>query len=351
MLSSDLLDKIDAVARMIRKDGEFQDERFGGMQIIAFGDFFQLPPVYRSDSNGVDGRDRSWRPFCFDSPVWSDLGLSQNVVELQEVQRQDNMEFISLLNKVRIGKVQESDINALNSKCLVSATNPLPTDGIVPTRLYVLNKDVDSENMTRLAELEGKEIVCKAMDEWRESMPIGTPASTKKMMMDSLSMEVPDEVRLKIGAQVMLTRNKDLERNLVNGSRGVVERFVEEDDFLVPIVRFDNGVITKIAPVESVRYNTDGGQGCLVRMQIPLKLAWAITIHKSQGSTLSRASLDITSAFEYGQCYVALSRVRSLEGLWLERPAKLRNIMVSPQVVDFFQRKGRARSQTEDDRY
>ena len=104
---------------------------------------------------------------------------------------------------------------------------------------------------------------------------------------------------------------------------------------LVPIVRFDSGVITKIAPVESVRYNPDGGKGCLVRMQIPLKLAWAITIHKSQGSTLTRALLDVSSAFEYGQCYVALSRVKSLDGLWLERPARLQNIMVSPQVLDF----------------
>ena len=172
-------------------------------------------------------------------------------------------------------------------------------------------------------------------------MPVGTLASIKKKMKDSLSMELPDEVKLKVGAQVMLTRNKDLERNLVNGSRGVVERFVKNPDgegLPIPIVRFDTGIVTKIAPVESVRYNLDGGLGCLVRMQIPLKLAWAITIHKSQGSTLTRASLDISSAFEFGQCYVALSRVKSLEGLWLERPAQLRNIMVSPQVVDFFQR-------------
>ncbi len=141
-------------------------------------------------------------------------------------------------------------------------------------------------------------------------------AYVKKKMMESISMEMPEEVRLKIGAQVMLTRNKDLENKLVNGSRGVVERFVRADDGgegVIPIVRFDSGIVTKITPVESVRYNPDGGEGCLVRMQIPLKLAWAITIHKSQGSTLTRAMLDITSAFEYGQCYVALSRVKSLK--------------------------------------
>lgn len=162
-------------------------------------------------------------------------------------------------------------------------------------------------------------------------------------MVESLSMEMPDEIKLKVGAQVMLTRNKNLEKSLVNGSRGVIENFVQSSNGWqdpIPVVRFDNGIVTKIDAAETVRYNPDGGEGCLVRMQIPLKLAWAITIHKSQGSTLSRALLDITSAFEYGQCYVALSRVKSLEGLWLERPARLSNILVSPQVVDFIRKDG-----------
>jgi ATP-dependent DNA helicase PIF1 len=203
----------------------------------------------------------------------------------------------------------------------------------------VLNKDVDSENEARLAELEGEEVICKASNVWRESMPSGTLVSVKKMMVDSLCKEMPEEVRLKVGAQVMLTRNKDMERNLVNGSRGVVERFVTAADgeTLIPVVRFDSGLVTPIAKVEAVRYNPDGGrEGCLVRTQIPLKLAWALTVHKSQGTTLTRALLDVSSAFEYGQCYVALSRVKSLDGLWLERPARLRNIMVSPQVLDFY---------------
>ncbi|VEU33680.1 unnamed protein product [Pseudo-nitzschia multistriata] len=333
MMSSELLETLDMVSRRIRNGGVFRDEPFGGMQVIAFGDFFQLPPVYRNDGT----KDWTWRPFCFESPVWEDLGLSENVVELREVQRQEHGDFVDLLNKVRIGKVTEQDIRELNRQCLIGPNNPIPTDGILPTRLYVLNKDVDSENINRLAELKGREIVCKASDNWRQSMPLGTPAATKKKMKESIAMEIPDEVRLKIGAQVMLTRNKDLQRNLVNGSRGVVERIVKgPEGNPVPIVRFDSGLVTKVPPVESERFNPDGGPGCLVRKQIPLKLAWAITIHKSQGSTLTRASLDISSAFEYGQCYVALSRVKSLEGLWLEKPASLRHIKVSPQVVDAF---------------
>ena len=137
----------------------------------------------------------------------------------------------------------------------------------------------------------------------------------------------------------MLTRNKDLDRSLVNGSRGVVTRITPsptDSSSLVPTVKFDCGVTIPIAPVESVRNNPEGATGCLVRMQLPLKLAWAMTIHKSQGATLSRALLDVSNAFEFGQCYVALSRVKSLEGLWLVRPVRLSNIKVSPQVVDFF---------------
>ena len=331
MLSSDLLETIDAVVRQVRRDGACADQPFGGMQVVCFGDFFQLPPIAR----GYE------KPFCFDSPVWSDLGLTENMIELKEVQRQGHGEFVDLLNKVRIGQINNNDIERLNSQCVVGANRPLPSDGITPTRLYSLNKDVDAENETRLTALKGDEVVCLARNVWKEQMPVGTLASVKKNMADSLSKEMPDEVRLKVGAQVMLTRNKDLENNLVNGSRGVVTRFEKGKDgvSVVPVVRFDCGVVTSIAPVEAVRYNPDGGAGCLARLQVPLKLAWAITVHKSQGTTLTRALLDISSAFEFGQCYVALSRVRSLEGLWLEKPARLQNIKVSPQVLDFYNRR------------
>ena len=333
MLSADLLEKLDVIAREIRLDGMFRDEPFGGMQIIKFGDFYQLPPVERL----VERSSNQMRSFCFESQVWSQLGLSENVIVLKQVQRQENVEFVTLLNKIRVGDINSTDINYLNAKCLISKSNPLPNDGILPTRLYVLNKDVDAENEMRLSEINSEEVICRAIDKWKESMPIGTTATTKKKMKESLDMELPSELKFKVGAQVMLTRNKDLENNLVNGSRGIIENFVFDGEFHVPMVRFDNGLVIKVSPVESVRYNPDGGEGCLVRMQIPLKLAWAITIHKSQGSTLSRASLDISSAFEYGQCYVALSRVRSLEGLWLERPIQLRNILVSNQVKQFFE--------------
>jgi len=333
MLSSFLLEQLDALLREVRHDGHFRDEPFGGITIIAIGDFFQLPPVY----NGGD-MDRDWRPFCFESPVWSDLGLSENTVILENVQRQgSNKKFIQFLNMVRVGNIEERILRDFNAKCLISAAHPLPTDGIVPSRLYVLNKDVDSENESRLAALKAKEVICKASNEWKEQMPTGTLVSVKKKMKESIEKEVPEEIRLKLGAQVMLTRNKDLDRNLVNGSRGIVEGFVQDaDGDVIPVVRFDCGVTDKLSKVETMRYNPDGEMGCLVRKQIPLKLAWALTIHKSQGSTLTRALLNLESTFEYGQMYVALSRVRSMDGLWLEQPASIRNIMVSPQVLDYY---------------
>jgi len=232
--------------------------------------------------------------FCFDSPVWAELGLNINTIQLTKVQRQEHgSKFEMFLGMVRTGNVPANILRDFNRKCLISYDNPVPDDGIIPTRIYTHNLDVDSVNESRLAELEGEEVICIAIDEWREKMPVGTSPTIKKSMKTSIAGELADEVRLKVGAQVMLTRNKDLDNgylSLVNGSRGVVERF--KDD--LPVVRFDNGRVEKIIKVEATRYNPDGGVGALVRRQLPLKLAWATTVHKSQGSTLSRAILDIS---------------------------------------------------------
>jgi len=330
---------LDIVAREIRK----VDVAMGGLQIIACGDFFQLPPIV-SDRSGMNyGEDvDNYRPFCFDSHVWEELGLHDNTFELSQVQRQESgSKFEVFLNDmVRVGNVPASVLRDFNRKCLISEEHPLPDDGIVPTRIYTHNRDVDSENEARLAELEGDLTSFKAIDEWRESMPTGTLASIKKSMKASVSAELPDEVGLKIGAQVMLTRNKDLDsgadRGLVNGSRGVVQDFHSFDK--LPVVRFDNGRVERINRVEAVRYNPDGGPGVLIRKQLPLKLGWATTVHKSQGSTLSRAILDISKTFEVGQAYVSLSRVKDIQGLYLERPVSMDNIQVSRRVLEYYQR-------------
>ena len=317
-----------------------------------------------------DERDHL-RPFCFDSPVWHRLGLVQNTFVLQTVQRQESgSKFEQFLQMVRVGSVTADIVHQFNEKCMINdETHPLPTDGIVPTRLYTHNKNVDIENESRLRELPDEPVIFKAVDEWKERMPPNTLASIKTNMKTLIAAELPDEIQLKIGAQVMLTRNKDLDshgvRGLVNGSRGVVERFDKDEmDNPVPVVRFDNGRVENIAQVEAFRFNPEGGggsssssssgslggdgggaaavkaalsgAGCLSRKQIPLKLAWAVTVHKSQGSTLTRAILDISSTFEPGQAYVSLSRVKSMDGLWLEQPVQMKNIMVSQRVLDYY---------------
>jgi nucleoside-triphosphatase THEP1 len=344
MLSSDLLELLDVVARDIRK----VDRPMGGMQIIAVGDFFQLPPIIQDKAaSGVlnYGEDvDNYRPFCFDSPIWEELGLHENTIELSQVQRQKSgSKFNLFLNDmVRVGNVPWNILRDFNRKCLISEDHPLPDDGIVPTRIYTHNKDVDSENEARLAELDGELVLFKSIDEWREEMPNETLASIKKGMKVSVAAELPDEVGLKIGAQVMLTRNKDLDsgadRGLVNGSRGVVQDFHSFDN--LPIVRFDNGRVERINRVEAVRYNPEGGVGVLIRKQLPLKLAWATTVHKSQGSTLTRAILDISNTFEAGQAYVSLSRLKDIQGLYLERPVTLENIQVSRRVLEYYRRVG-----------
>ena len=262
MLSSDLLETIDAVVRVVRNGGKNSNIVMGGMQVICVGDFHQLPPIVSKEyqSPGLDIDEQ--RLFCFDSPVWKELELDKNTIQLQQALRQDSgSKFELFLNMVRVGSVTHNIIRDLNAKCLISEAHPIPNDGIIPTRIYTHNRNVDAENETRLNELDGKLITCTAIDEWKEVMPTGTLASIKKNMKTSIASELPDEINLKVGAQVMLTRNKDMEsgdRSLVNGSRGVVESFVESDQ--IPVVRFDNGRVEKVPRVETLRYNPDGGK-------------------------------------------------------------------------------------------
>ena len=325
MLSSDLLETLDGVARATR---DRPDEAMGGMQVVAVGDFGQLPPVvtdrdssrgdgyYFEDEDGED--DGPHHPFCFDSPVWDELDLRRGTHELSVVQRQEaGSAFERFLSMVRDGSVTPDIVRDFNRKCLVDdVTNPLPDDGIVPTRIYTHNRDVDRENKVRLDELDGDEVPCEARDDWRESLPFDAPPSTRQGMKRAISAELPDVVHLKVGAQVMLTRNKEGNgaagsRGLVNGSRGVV---VGLDADGVPTVRFDNGRVERVVRVEAVRNNPDGGPGVLVRRQVPLRLAWATTVHKSQGATLSRAVIDISKVSRVLGAFVHFPTVP----LWLK---------------------------------
>eukprot|EP00605_Chrysophyceae_sp_TOSAG23-4_P000051 GSChrysophyteH1.ASY1.ANO1.53.1 assembled CDS len=322
MLDKSLFELLDLVARTARND----ESPFGGLQVVLVGDFLQLPPV--PSRYGA-------REFCFESDVWNSLGMGRTdetsrlrsynkngIVNLQHVIRQSDESFISLLNDKK----------------------PLPEDGIVPTKLYCINRDVDTENLDRLNELPGECVEINAYDTWNERP---SDSSTKRLILDTANRSIPSTIQLKIGAQVMLVRNRNSEggakfsSTLVNGSRGVVSGFVQSASSfggLVPKVCFDNGQEIVVGPVEYISRGP-GGDGQHVRMQVPLKLAWAVTIHKSQGSTLTRAELMLSNTFDYGQAYVALSRVTSLDGLWLTHPIRRDSIKANPSVMNYFKPK------------
>ena len=327
MVDSSLLDKIEFIARSCRGGRE----PWGGVKLVFVGDFFQLPPV---------GLGMFGQKFAFQSLAWASASI-RTVVLKEIVRQQGDVAFQTLLNEVRVGHCSSTTLATLQ-RCHESVKR-LPNDGIEPTRLYCKNADVGKENLERLAQLPGPEQQLACRDEWRVY-----PSEGSKVEAD-MEAKAPAVLRLKVGAQVMLTRNM-ADHGLVNGSRGVVEGFIPQGG---PVVRFDNGKTLALEQSDVFAGNRDG---CLVRWQYPLKLAWAVTVHKSQGQstwpssssspspfrpshpacflslfppslsnrptgmTLSRASMSVDDAFAEGQVYVALSRVSALAGLYLTGP-------------------------------
>ena len=321
MLSAETLTMVEAVCRTLRR----QDKPFGGLQIVLVGDFFQLPPVVtreESDDAQLDLEDdttaKILSPFAFRSRAWT----SANVVVcyLTEQHRQEDSDFLKLLTFIRSGTTGEHTHVALQSR-RVDAQRA-PTD--LP-RLYAHNADVDRINEARLASLPGK-------SEEFAMMSRGPERLVETLKRGCLS---PETLTLKVGARIMFTKNNP-DGSFVNGTVGEVQGFTEEG---MPMVKTLRGRRVHVEPME---WTITDGVRVLARIaQLPLRLAWAITIHKSQGMTLDAAVMDLSQAFEYGQGYVALSRVRSLAGLhllgWNER-----SLQVHPEVIaqdqDFQQR-------------
>jgi ATP-dependent DNA helicase PIF1 len=288
MIDSVFLDKVEYVARNAR-GGE---RPWGGVQLVFVGDFFQLPPV----SLGKFGAK-----FCFQAQSWAAARV-QKVVLREIVRQAADPAFAAILNEIRVGICSPSSLAALHL-CHQSVKSR-PTDGIEPTKLYCKNTAVDAENLAQLASLPGAEVLMQSTDEWRVQ---ARDLDAQRKVEETMEGKLPATLRLKQGAQVMLLKNMP-DNGLVNGSRGVVEGFgTGEAGAVVPIVRFDTGHVLSLARCDMFVGNRDGA---LVRWQYPLKLAWAITVHKSQGMTLSRAIMGVDDAFAEGQVYVALSRVR-----------------------------------------
>ena len=293
MLTPTLLEVLDKIGRHVRKR-PFQP--MGGLRVIFVGDFHQLPPVSRENPDMI---------FAFQSPVWSQL--VQETIQLRTVFRQRDPVFHSVLAEARAGALSPDSYGRLEARKSMAWKG----QQIRPTLLFTKNADVDAINEKQFDKLAGTPVVFKAKTVF--SRPDQTEAGLARFIefMDRDAPYAPT-LELKVGAQVMLVRNLDPELGLVNGSRGVVLRFSDATGW--PIVKFAGEATIEVKPIQ---WESDT-EPAFFREQIPLRLAWAYTIHKAQGASLDSALIDIgKSTFEFGQAYVALSRVRSLEGLWV----------------------------------
>ncbi|MEN9390270.1 MAG: hypothetical protein RLZZ283_370 [Candidatus Parcubacteria bacterium] len=307
MLAGRVLDMVDAVCREVRQDAS----PFGGLQVIVVGDFFQLPPVVRSERADTDIQlfDDRASVFAFDSVAWEKM--NPLICYLSEQHRQEDAEFLDFLTALRRDSIDDTHYELLRTRYTKT-----PADGV--TQLYSHNADVDSLNDTELKKLKADE---KKFDMEER----GSKKLIEALKRGCLS---PERLVLKIGARVMFTKN-DTERKYVNGTLGVVKGFAAETGY--PIVKTNTGRELVVEPDE---WRLDDGGKVLARiMQIPLRLAWAMTVHKSQGMSLDSAHMDLSNAFEYGQGYVALSRVRTLAGLTLAG-LNARALAVHPQIVE-----------------
>ena len=299
MLTPHLLEYLDEVGRLVRKE---PDRVFGGLQVVFVGDFYQLPPVIKDGEHS--GPQRT---FAFESPLWSKI--VSRTIELTQIIRQKDPIFQQILNEARIGELATASYEALEAR----KTMTWKRQEIKPTLLFTKNEDVRSINEAQIGKLTGEEHVFTAKT---TKHPPRMMKDVLQMITDKLDKDAPYEVelRLKERCQVMLLVNQDPAAGLVNGSRGIVTGFGVDGN---PLVKFLNGppYPVRVAPAE---WSSENEEEAVTREQIPLRLAYALTIHKAQGASLDSALVDVgPSTFEYGQAYVALSRVRNMEALYV----------------------------------
>ncbi|KXX73120.1 ATP-dependent DNA helicase PIF1 [Madurella mycetomatis] len=346
MVDGELFDKLSQIGRIIRNNGR----PWGGIQLVITGDFFQLPPV-------PEGGKQRESKFAFDAATW---GMSiDHTIGLTEVFRQRDPEFAGMLNEMRLGKISEKTIR--NFQAL---SRPLDfDDGLEVTELFPTRNEVETSNQRRLNALSGKPYRYEAVD-------AGDVKIRDKLLSN---MMAPPVIELKKGAQVMLIKNMD--ETLVNGSLGTVIDFMSETTFEIvgaggssdrglgnqeedgcvlsatpsrmarkgitkpyPLVRFhavDGSQRIILCVPEAWKVELPTGEVQASRKQLPLILAWALSIHKAQGQTLERVKVDLGKVFEKGQAYVALSRATTQQGLQVLRFQKDR-VMAHPRVVEFY---------------
>ena len=355
MVDAELFDKLEALARAIRNTAK----PFGGIKLVVTGDFFQLPPV---PEKGKVAR------FSFDAAAWATS--LDHTIGLHHVFRQKDPEFANMLNEMREGHMEESSIQAFHK-----LSRPIDNDSVYPsfaaTELFPTRGEVDAANNNRMRQLHGSTVTYEA----RDGGSVADKEQRDRMLANCMA---PENLELKKGAQVMLIKNID--DMLVNGSLGRVRGFMNEAQFdsynadpdefemlqqveddeglskeqmkkrrvmhlsagqtaqVWPLVRFtlsDGNTRDLLCNRELWKIELPNGEVQASRSQVPLILAWALSIHKAQGQTLEKVKVDLGKVFEKGQAYVALSRATSMQGLQVLRFDK-NKVMAHPRVRDFY---------------
>lgn len=326
MVRADLLDGIDKFLRVNRENYR----PFGGVQVVFFGDLFQLPPVVTRDPvESAYFNDYYESPYFFSAKIFQDPEFQMETLELRKVYRQESRHFLRLLEAVRVNNVDYDDLEDLNERYLPEFSE---MDGYIT--LSARNATADRINQRELLSLNEPEFefIAQVLGSFDPSL-------------------YPTDfgLRLRKGAQVMFVRNDQEERRFVNGTIGKITH-IEKNTIIVETEDL-SGVKRRIEVPkiewEIIRYK-GGATGSLETesvgsfTQYPLKLAWAITIHKSQGKTFDRLLLDLGGgAFEHGQLYVALSRCRTLEGIVLRQRIRLQDVITDDRVVEFYENRFR----------
>ena len=348
MMSKRLFDILNTVGRSARN---CHSRPFGGIQLIFCGDFYQLPPV------GVNTEDPDNARFCFESESWFATFPKENHIQLKQIFRQNDPVYCQILNQVREGRITRRTDEILRSRVGVVLPD-VSEDGTPqtkPTILYATRSRVDEINrleMEKLAILDPDSPVYKYELKYETNIPLSDKerhirtAHTQDRIRSELaslknSILCDDIVHLRVGAQVMCVVNMEesltsSKTPICNGSQGVIIRMSDASSTIagipLPVVRFNNGLEMTVNYHTWVSENIPG----IGVSQIPLILAWAITIHKSQGATLDRCIIDIgAGVFEAGQSYVALSRIRSLEGVSI-MSYDVSRILVNKRVKAFY---------------
>jgi ATP-dependent DNA helicase PIF1 len=311
MMSQKLFELLDAIGKSIRRNSR----PFGGLQLIFSGDFYQLPPVGNRD-------DPETMNFCFESLLWHETFTLENHIQLTKIFRQNDPIYQNILNQIREGRLKRSSNDILLGLINKRVPDDMP---IRPTKLFPTRNKVDNINLTEMDKLETEELVYKLkfhidLEMSAKERIIRQQFSKEQMETELMylkgNLRCDENLKLKVGAQVMCIVNIELDNGnmICNGSQGVIVRLTEQGQ---PVVRYKLANSLYEMTMTPHIWPSDNIPGIGVS-QIPLILAWALTIHKSQGATLEHAEIDAGSnIFECGQTYVALSRVKSLEGLYL----------------------------------